>query len=197
METLRWSALAGTTIGCCVKLRLVVSIEITRLSLATFWLSDCIVGLNDCGLEPRFVSVMLTDCASPGSSVSAKLPGAAVTSRLLFAPAGRAAGPCAPSDASAAYTAASALIRPAPCSYGGAPRSVAVLMTMRLMSDGSGDRPPCVLRYAWITSATSPATKGAASLVPPLSWIGDGIAGTEAVRQPVNKAVFVEHSAQP
>ena len=46
---------------------------------------------------------------------------------------------------------------------------------MRLFtSAGDGLRPPCVLRYAWMTSAASPAVTGAASLVPPKNSIGDG-----------------------
>ena len=39
---------------------------------------------------------------------------------------------------------------------------------------GEGLAPWWVLRYAWITSAASPAVRGAASLVPPVSWKGVG-----------------------
>ncbi len=47
---------------------------------------------------------------------------------------------------SAALTAASELMSPAPCSNEGAFKSVAVLMRISLTVAGEGSLPPCVLR---------------------------------------------------
>ena len=43
-----------------------------------------------------------------------------------------------------------------------------------LTSAGVGAVPPCVFRYAWMTSAATPAVSGADWLVPPKDWTGDG-----------------------
>src|SRR6476469_1337343 len=57
----------------------------------------------------------------------------------------------------ASCTARRALTRPAPSSLAGTPSSVALLVMMVFTIDGDGVRFPWVLRYAWMTSATTPA----------------------------------------
>ena len=126
---------------------------------------------------------------SPGRAVSTAALGVATIS----VPRGCGA-PSSVRTESAALTDASASIRPAPCSAAGAPRSEAVLMMRAFTSAGDGLWPPCVLRYAWMTSAASPAVRGAASLVPPKNSIGEG--APLKVAQSVKRACLVEHSAQ-
>src|ERR1700756_5779444 len=99
--------------------------------------------------------------------------------------------------ASAVFTARYALMKPAPCSLGGAPRTVAELIRIFLTRAGEGVLPLWVLRYAWMTSAATPAVSGEDSLVPPNCSMGDGAGGVWKFVQSVNSATFVEHSAQP
>src|ERR1700744_5688761 len=88
-------------------------------------------------------------------------------------------------------------MKPAPCSLGGAPRSVAELIRIFLTRAGEGLLPPCVLRYAWITNAAAPAVSGEDSLVPPKTSMGVLPGGVASFVHSVNSAVLVEHNAQP
>ena len=63
-----------------------------------------------------------------------------------------------------------------------------------LTSAGVGAVPRCVLSYAWMTSAATPAVIGEDWLVPPNDWTGDG--APVRLAQPPNSSWFVEHSAQ-
>jgi hypothetical protein len=48
-----------------------------------------------------------------------------------------------------------------------------VLVMIFLTIAGEGDAPRCVLRYAWMTSAATPAVSGADWLVPPNGWMSE------------------------
>src|SRR5580698_3397283 len=113
-----------------------------------------------------------------------------VLTRLEPTAAGR---PLRSRQLSAAWTAASELIRPEPCSKAGWSRSVAVPVMICLTTAGDGLSPWWVFRYAWMTSAASPAVSGEDWLVPPKSWIGDGppaslVHSSYSVRSGVHRA---------